>query len=391
MLATRFITQCLPARLEKIGLEIVNENGAHITDTLIVSVYTVTGDSVPGTKIDSFEFTGNFSDYTEFELENIQLTENGIFVGIRGSEGLNALLDGFGEGTHTSVNSDSSWNLATSGELLMDGIVSHLPAPKLRGSSEILTFDVLRSTESPEWTKIATGLTSTTYTDESINEDHKYSYKIMASFGNPVDSFFSASREMFVDLSPPTMDTLVVNDLGENELIIWTTLTDVSGVAWGSLGYRDEDTTNVISEDSCKNNKYFFSLTFEGDTLSYFLKAKDASLIGNLARYPASGFYKWGMHSGIHEVVPDSTYLIRMINVLVGREIEIKYALSEESDVEVLFFDILGRKAKTLVDEKKKAGYYSVSVRSAELPKGVYFLRMRAGDYHKTVKLVKLK
>jgi len=80
-----------------------------------------------------------------------------------------------------------------------------------------------------------------------------------------------------------------------------------------------------------------------------------------------------------------------MLNVLVSRNIEIRYALSEESNVKIMFFDILGRKAETLVNGKKKAGYYSVPLKSSTLPHGIYFLRMEAGDYQKTLKLVKVK
>jgi hypothetical protein len=392
MVATRFTTQCLPARLKTIGLEFVNGNETPLADTIMVSVYTVAEDSLPGTKVDSFEFTGALSGYTEFDLQDIQLTESGIFIGIKGSGGLNVLLDGFGEGNHTAIDSVGFWDLKTPGELLIDGIVSHLPALKTRGSSKILSFDVFKSTEPSIWTEIASGLTSTTYTDESIQENQEYSYKIMASFGNPLDSFFSISRKVFVDLTPPEMDTIVVNDLGESDLLIWTILTDISGVAWDSLGYKNEDRINLISEDSCKDNKYFFSLNFLGDTLEYFLKVKDSSLIGNCARYPENGFYKWGSSAGIFEgLIPDSTYLFRMLNVLADKNIEIKYALSEESDVRIMFFDVLGRRARTLVDETQKTGYYSVPIKSTALPRGVYFLRMEAGDYRRTVKLVKLR
>jgi len=347
---------------------------------------------LPGVKIDSFAFTDTIEGYTEFSLSDIDIPEEGIFAGIKGSSGLNALLDGYGQGSHTAINSGGSWELATSGELLMDGIVSHVPPPSMRGPSDILSFDVLKSTEPSIWTKIASGLTGNLYTDTLIQENREYFYKIMVSFGNPVDSFFSSSRGMFIDFSPPELDTVIIDELDEDRLLLSAALRDTSGIAWDSLGYKNGDTINVISEDSCKNNEYFFSITFSGDTLAYFLKAKDLSLIGNYARYPESGFYKWGTLAGLpEELIPDSTYLIRMLNVLVSRNIEIRYALSEESNVKIMFFDILGRKAETLVDKTQKAGYYSVPLKSSTLPHGIYFLRMEAGGYQKTLKLVKVK
>jgi len=54
-------------------------------------------------------------------------------------------------------------------------------------------------------------------------------------------------------------------------------------------------------------------------------------------------------------------------------------------------FDITGRRVETLINKKQKAGYYSVSLDSSVFPRGIYFLRMTAGDYMKTTKLVKVR
>jgi hypothetical protein len=391
-LATRFTSQYLPATLEKIGLDIIKESTVTSSDTVGIYVYTVEENLLPGTKTDSFEFTGTFTGYTEFALSNIRIPEDGIFVGIKGSSKLNAILDGFGEGTHTVMRTGGlPWQFMTPGELLIDALVSHAPSPHLRGPSDVFSFDVFRSTDLSNWTKIASGLTGNTYTDTLIQENREYSYKIMVSFGNPEDSFFSVSRAVFIDYSPPRLDTISINKSGDNNLLVRAVIKDTSGIAWDSLGYRNGSMINVISEDSSKNDEYFFSFTFTEDTLLYFLKAQDLSLTRNYIRYPETGFYKWGNLSGIADAIPDSTYLCRMLNTLISRDIEIKYALSERSKINIVMFDITGRRVRTLIDETQKAGYYSVPMRSSDLPYGVYFLRMQAGDYKKTLKLVKVR
>jgi hypothetical protein len=122
------------------------------------------------------------------------------------------------------------------------------------------------------------------------------------------------------------------------------------------------------------------------------LKTEDSSLIGNYARFPESGFFETILSSsGIREFLPDSTYLNRMLNVLVKQDVKIKYALVKEEHVDICMFDITGRRVKTLLDKKQKAGYYSVSLDSSVFPRGIYFLRMTAGDYMKTTKLVKVR
>jgi parallel beta-helix repeat protein len=69
----------------------------------------------------------------------------------------------------------------------------------------------------------------------------------------------------------------------------------------------------------------------------------------------------------------------------------IKYAIPKTVNVELKVFDILGREVKTLVNETKNAGYYEVQFNASNFASGVYFYRLRAGDYIKTGKMLLLK
>ena len=59
----------------------------------------------------------------------------------------------------------------------------------------------------------------------------------------------------------------------------------------------------------------------------------------------------------------------------------IRYQLPIASHVELKIYDILGREVTTLVDEQKPAGYYTVQFNASGLASGVYFYRMKAGDF----------
>jgi hypothetical protein len=53
----------------------------------------------------------------------------------------------------------------------------------------------------------------------------------------------------------------------------------------------------------------------------------------------------------------------------------------------------LGNEITTLVNEEKPAGEYNVEFRieNVELPSGIYFYQLRAGNYVETKKMVLLK
>ncbi len=69
----------------------------------------------------------------------------------------------------------------------------------------------------------------------------------------------------------------------------------------------------------------------------------------------------------------------------------IRYNLSEPSDVTVDIFDLLGRKVETLVEKRHKAGYHQTTWNADALPSGVYYYRVKAGDYSETKKMLLLK
>lgn len=69
----------------------------------------------------------------------------------------------------------------------------------------------------------------------------------------------------------------------------------------------------------------------------------------------------------------------------------IKYDIPKESFVTLKIYDILGREIKTLVNEDKPAGRYSVTFNAGNLASGTYIYRILAGSFIQTKKLALLK
>lgn len=69
-------------------------------------------------------------------------------------------------------------------------------------------------------------------------------------------------------------------------------------------------------------------------------------------------------------------------------EATIAYALADESDVQLTVYDMLGRKVRTLVDERQSAGRKKATLQARSLASGVYLFRLRIGDRLETGRLV---
>jgi DNA-binding beta-propeller fold protein YncE len=59
---------------------------------------------------------------------------------------------------------------------------------------------------------------------------------------------------------------------------------------------------------------------------------------------------------------------------------KIRYSISQTSNVIIKVFDILGNEIATLVNEEKLIGNYEVEFNATNLPSGIYFYHLRAGD-----------
>jgi hypothetical protein len=59
--------------------------------------------------------------------------------------------------------------------------------------------------------------------------------------------------------------------------------------------------------------------------------------------------------------------------------------------VTLKIYDTLGREVESLVDQEQEAGYYAVTLDAGNLPSGVYFYRINAGEFRAVKKLMVVK
>ncbi len=69
----------------------------------------------------------------------------------------------------------------------------------------------------------------------------------------------------------------------------------------------------------------------------------------------------------------------------------INYTLPQSGAVSIAIYNLLGQRIATLFEDEKQAGRHTINWDAAAFPSGVYFARLDAGDYSKSIKMVLLK
>jgi hypothetical protein len=69
----------------------------------------------------------------------------------------------------------------------------------------------------------------------------------------------------------------------------------------------------------------------------------------------------------------------------------IRFTIPHRSNVTFKVFDVLGKEIAMLVDEEKEPGEYSVNFDASGLPSGVYFYKIKAGEFTETKKMILMK
>ena len=70
---------------------------------------------------------------------------------------------------------------------------------------------------------------------------------------------------------------------------------------------------------------------------------------------------------------------------------KINFAIPKQGLVSLKIYDVLGREVKTLVNEIKPSGFYSVDFNGNEFASGVYFYRLESGSFKDTKRMLLIK
>jgi len=93
----------------------------------------------------------------------------------------------------------------------------------------------------------------------------------------------------------------------------------------------------------------------------------------------------------VDQVLPDNYDLLQNYPNPFNPSTTIKISIPERGHMSLIVYDAIGRQVAVLVDGNFNPGEYDIELDGRSLTSGVYYARLRGGDYNKAIKILLLK
>ncbi len=179
--------------------------------------------------------------------------------------------------------------------------------------------------------------------------------------------------------------TSVVN--GRNVILNWTTSVEENNSGFEvqrAIAGSEFHTVSFVKGFGNSSSEYDYS--FEDKNLlagKYNYRLKQTDFNGNFEYFELTEEVNIGL--------PSQFSLSQNYPNPFNPATKINYDLPVSGLVTLKVFDNLGREIATLVNEIKQAGYYTAEMRGSDLPSGVYFYRISAGNFTSVKKMMLIR
>ena len=137
-------------------------------------------------------------------------------------------------------------------------------------------------------------------------------------------------------------------------------------------------------------NSYSSDYIKAGDTPTFKLLSggKLTTLEGDIPTWSDNGLF---MVSNLSEVIPKTYSLSQAYPNPFNPTTTLSFAMPVDSKVILSIYNMQGREVSTLIDANMDAGYHSIVWDANSYASGVYFVKMIAGEFVNTQKLMLIK
>jgi photosystem II stability/assembly factor-like uncharacterized protein len=156
--------------------------------------------------------------------------------------------------------------------------------------------------------------------------------------------------------------------------------------AWSASGYKfliTSDSGVTWENKAIPDSAIIFDLTFI-DSQNGFAVGEN----GVILKYISGSV---NVYDRGYEVPPSNFVLYQNFPNPFNPTTKISYQIPEFGFATLKVYDVLGKEIATLVNEEKPVGSYEITWYAENLPSGVYFYRLQAGNFAETKKMVILK
>ena len=161
------------------------------------------------------------------------------------------------------------------------------------------------------------------------------------------------------------------------------------GKSYGTYPWTIICYTAAVMNDTLRVNSYLSiveSYVKKGTHLPYWFNMESAFVIRSAKRMQTlSGV------SGSNQSFPRTPMLRQNYPNPFNPSTTITYSVPSFARVNIIIYNLLGQKVKTLVNEYQNPGDYSIFFNAAELSGGIYICKLQSGNYFESKKLVLLK
>jgi photosystem II stability/assembly factor-like uncharacterized protein len=352
------------------GVFLSTNNGSNWTATnlqgTIVSALAINGTNLfAGTPNGILLSTNNGTGWTDL---NVLFGDTRAFA----ISSTNLFAGTYGGGVFLSTNNGTNWTQVNNG--LTNYVVIAFAVSGNNIFAGTYSGGVFLSTNNGSiWTEVNSGLTGNQVTSLTVSGTNL--------FAGTNEGVFLSTNSGSNWISTGFQDTLVsaLTFYGTN---LFAGTSDILGNS-GGVFLSNNNGINWTDVNSGLPNTGILALTISGTNLF-------AGTVG-------SGVWRRSLSEMITSVedhsseIPSRFILEQNFPNPFNPSTKIRYSVSQNSNIMIKVFDILGNEIETLVNEEKPFGTYEITWYAANLSSGIYFYTINAGSFIETKKMILIK
>lgn len=201
---------------------------------------------------------------------------------------------------------------------------------------------------------------------------------------------FNPTEVLFDSLKSRLNDTTSICSNGSTfrKILQDTVQIQVFGFYKPSKNFRDAN--QIEYAPSCRFTKDFGVTYFDEYGMSISSQNWIRGCVLNGVIYGDTNFHLVSLNQ-ISTEIPETFSLSQNFPNPFNPVTQIKFDIPKSTYVKLIIYDQLGREVEKIVDENLIAGSYSVDWNAASYPSGVYFYKLKAGEFVQTKKMVLIK
>ena len=174
---------------------------------------------------------------------------------------------------------------------------------------------------------------------------------------------------------PVELKTFSATTDGRNIILNWSTATELNNLGFEiqrKIGTNDFVTVGFVSGKGTTSEPNDYTFTDRGlDNGKYYYRLKQTDF---------NGSYQYSDIVEIEFRAFDSFILEQNYPNPFNPATTVGYGLSERTQVRLSVLNTIGEEVAMLVNEVKDAGYYVTKFNASDLPSGIYFYKLQAGN-----------